>query len=103
MNRLNALYNLSLPIDISKYIFTFLSGYCKKCLSLTDEINLYNNCIVYKYYNIFNDNYFFPREMEEYKYLCNVCKNKFSVTKGDSVDKNDNIKYIYLIDYSVDN
>ena len=82
MSRLNVLKHISLPTDIINYIYNFLSGKCEKCFCLTDEINLFENCIVYKYYNIFDDRYFFPREMEEFNYLCNLCKNRYSITSS---------------------
>ena len=102
MNRLNYLnIYLSLPQDLIEYIKFFLKGKCNKCEVICDEYNLYKNCVIYKYYNIFDDRYFFPREMEEYNYLCMFCKNKylpytFYEKNEESIDNK-----IYLMDYSI--
>ena len=101
MTRLNVLYNLSLPHDIIKYIYSFLSGSCDKCMSITVEYYLYNKCVIYKYYNIFDDRYFFPREMEEYKLLCYNCSNNYKkYFNKNKYDENDESYENYFIDYS---
>ena len=56
--------------DIIIYILTFLYGSCGLCSKKFYEYYLIKNCEIYKYYNIFDDRYFFPREMEKYRYLC---------------------------------
>jgi len=105
MTRLRYLNSyLSLPIELIDYIKNFLTGRCEKCEIVWDEYYLYKNCVIYKYYNIFDDRYFFPREMEEYTYLCLMCKNKHypCVNHENTNDTNDtNDKKIYLMDYSI--
>ena len=96
MSRIDCLYkNINLPTDVIKYIFSFLICKCSKCSLEKDEYYLYKNCEIYKYYNIFDDRFFFPREMEEFNFLCWSCKNKFFQVK---VCKKEN--KIFLMDYT---
>ena len=98
MNRLNYLnYFISLPFELRSLIKSFLIGKCDKCLQYYDEFILFKKCVVFKYYNIFDDRYFFPREMEEYNLLCKYCKNQYRIVNSENENDNDTI---YLMDYS---
>jgi hypothetical protein len=101
MNRLNCLNSLlSLPPDLIEYIKYFLKQKCNKCEVICDEYYLYKNCVIYKYYNIFDDRYFFPREMEEYNNLCINCSKKFKLISNKNSGEKENKYLNYFMDYS---
>lgn len=78
----------NLPIDLKKYIETYIYGCCEKCHFKNYYFNLKHDIYFYEYISIFHDlweDFYLLRDPVKYKLICNFCFDLIS----------DDLHYIY--------
>ena len=66
-----------IPKDLYKRILDFSLGKCEKCYTQTHYIDIINNCYLYKYLTVFDDDFYIQKPVKYYKLLCKVCKENY--------------------------
>ena len=89
-------YN-KLPLDIIFYINKFVFSKCDKCKKICHFTNLYHNCIIFKYKNVFQDDYDFDEEIERFNLICKACIKKY---KTNNIISSNNIQFNWTKDIS---
>lgn len=77
----------SIPNDLIPVIKNYLYGKCNKCNKNCEFWELNKNCIIYKYYSIYEDDFYMQKNPKKYKYLCNKCKNLYYHCKDNNYDE----------------
>jgi hypothetical protein len=89
---------ITIPNHVIKMeVFSYLRGTCSKCNNEFFTFELFENCTLNKYLNIFDQDYDFPHVLKKYKYLCKNCKTNYLQLK----EKNSSGE-IVLLDFSID-
>ena len=84
-----------LPLDICIYIYKFIFSKCDKCLKICHFIDLYHKCIIFKYKNVFQDDYNFDEEIERFDIICKNCVKTY---KKNNIISFNNIKFKWTED-----
>lgn len=87
-------YN-KLPLDICIYVSKFIFSKCDKCKKVCHFTNLYQKCIIFKYKNVFQDDYNFDEEIERFNIICINCVKKY---KKNNIISFNNIKFKWTDD-----
>jgi hydrogenase maturation factor HypF (carbamoyltransferase family) len=83
-----------LPYDLHFLLLEFFSGKCNKCNHEYCYNELNHNCVIFQYYSVFDEDYYFQKNPQKFKYLCNTCKKEYYETKEKSLNNE-----IILFDY----
>lgn len=89
-------YN-KLPLDICMYIDSFIFANCDKCLQIYHFTKLHHKCNIFKYKNIFQDDYDFNEEVERFNIICKNCIKNY---KSTNIITFNNIKFYWTKDIS---
>tara|TARA_Y100000991_G_scaffold215431_1_gene205837 strand:- start:1564 stop:1812 length:249 start_codon:yes stop_codon:yes gene_type:complete len=63
-----------IPKDLYKKILHFYLGKCEKCNIQKHYKDIINNCHLYKYLTIFDDDFYIQKPIKYYKTLCKSCE-----------------------------
>lgn len=83
-----------LPFELNNLILDFCCGECNKCNKTFSHDQLNFNCVIFQYYSVFEEDYYFQKNPQKYKYLCTHCKKEYYQTKEKTINGE-----ILLFDY----
>lgn len=63
--------------DLYKRILDFSFTTCEKCNINKHYTEIINDCYLYEYLTVFDDNFNIQKPILYYKILCKICKNEY--------------------------
>ncbi len=89
----------SLPKELKDKIFNYAFGKCNLCKKYMHYSNVINNCRIFEYKNVFQDDYWNKEEMLNFSLICKTCVKEFH---GKIIVNLKDNTYMWIKDYDKD-